>query len=377
MSTLHFMMVLTLAANAAPALDTQSDVPPHTSHAPDAHSAPKSRAPASTAQIYIIEPKLVGLPTSLGETISLAAAQAAQDEGLMVMTRAGAQKFLSNAAELNLLGADAPDIALAELGRAVGAKHLLAFTISTSGTDTLVQAVLIDNATSKPVSRREQLVSMHPSLVEAVKVTTRLVLAPVFAHLKSALHIEVSEEEANISLDGRIVGTSPLANFSIHGGSHVLEISKDGFIAHREELRIGAGAQTDIIQRMITLRPSSDYARKYRSKEGLLRTFAWASTLIAIPMGGMNAYFSVQKAKQDQNTRSLVKEYEALSAVDQVAQQDSFEAERISSTNRARTNANRAIVFGVGAAVTAVAAIVLWVVGDDPSRYAEFENHSP
>lgn len=326
--------------------------------------------------LYILEPVVVGLPTSIASTLTSTAAQAAAEEGLNVMTRDQAVALMKNLAELQGVGADSPDIALSELGRAIGAKHLLAFTVSADGSETIVHATLVDSELSKTLARRSGKVSAYDGLVSATQAITRLVLAPVFAHLKGNIEVSVSETEANIHWDGSLLGTSPMGSFTSPGGSHLLEVNKTGFIAHREQLRVMGGA--DVITRMIVLRPSPDYLRDYRAQQGLLRNFAWGTSIAAVPLGAAWVTFARLKGKQDDNTADLSAEYEnTLSPAEQEAQRDAFNQRISRSRNDAQAMGNLAVTFAVTAGIAAAASIILWAVGEDPDRYQGFEGAPP
>src|SRR5690606_12974788 len=119
-----------------------------------------------------------------------------------VFTTDDARVVLARSAELALLGSDAEGPSLAALGKTLGVPHVIATVVTSLGGDVIVQARLIDVERVTVIARREAKASdVGGSLLDAVDRATRLVLAPIFAHLKGRLAIKVSEEGANVLID--------------------------------------------------------------------------------------------------------------------------------------------------------------------------------
>lgn len=322
-------------------------------------------------QLYVVAPKLVNLPASMGETVSAAIGQAAADEGLAVMTRSEARSIIKSQAELSMLGGDASGAALATLGRALGAQHVLTATVSAEGDDTVIHLRLVDAQKGTVLSREKtRATDFEGGLIPAVEQGTRLLLAPLFAHMKGTVALDVSEEGANVLLDGQQVGVTPVETLAVPGGMHMLTVTKKGFIRHQETLDVDDG---DTIRKMLTLRPSEEFLQRYRRRNGLYRTLAWVTTAVALPLLAGSGTFFYLKDNQDQQSQALSADYEALPEDEKAQRQQEFERDIQASVNRANRFGEVAVGIGVGAVVSALTSGYFWLFGDDPDKYEHFE----
>ena len=326
--------------------------------------------------LFVVDPQVVKMSPSVAATVSSSIAQTAQAEGLSVFTKADAREVLGRAADLQLLGSDADQVSLAELGRVVGVPHVVATVVSEIDGDIVVQMRLIDTARAAVITRREARSSQNDgSLLKTVETATQLVLAPIFGKLKGNLAVTVSEEGANVLVDDVQIGVSPVQSLTLPGGHHLLTITKDGFVRHQETVRIEQGKTAT---RAVTLRPSLEFLQKYRAENGLYRTLAWTTTSAAVPLALAGAGLGVAWAYQNGGS-GRVKAFwqkriddEGLTEFD--PEFDQGEQEIQDSENRAgQFGFGAASVGGLAVAVGAVAAW-FWVFGDDPERYVGFEN---
>ena len=326
--------------------------------------------------LFVVDPQVVKMSPSVAATVSSSIAQTAQAEGLSVFTKADAREVLGRAADLQLLGSDADQASLAELGRVVGVPHVVATVVSEVDGDIVVQMRLIDTARSAVITRREARSSQNDgSLLKTVETATQLVLAPIFGKLKGNLAVTVSEEGANVLVDDAQIGVSPVAPLTLPGGHHLLTITKDGFVRHQETVRIEQGKTAT---RAVTLRPSLEFLQKYRAENGLYRTLAWTTTSAAVPLALAGAGLGVAWGYQNGES-GRVKAFWQKRIDDESLTE--FDPEFDQGTQDIQDSENRAGQFGFGAAcvgglAVAVGAVAawFWVFGDDPERYADFES---
>lgn len=194
----------------------------------------------SRPRLFVVDPSVVKLSDAVKKTVSAAIAEAAESEGFDVLAKDDVREILQQHTELALLGGEADGLSLSALGRAVGTRHLIAAVVSNVDDTTVVQMRLIDAKENAVLTRREVKASDYDGKVlEAVRSATKLVLAPLFAHMKGTLLLTVSEEGADVLLDGVQIGVTPLEKpISVPGGHHLLTITKSGFIRHQESFRI-------------------------------------------------------------------------------------------------------------------------------------------
>ena len=347
---------------------------PQGAPAPTPQTQPTPTATLKDASLFVMEPKLVQLPGVLKDTISATVSQAAVNQGLSVMSRADAEEILKNQIELDQLGADANGDALAALGRAVGAKHLLATTVSSVDGDTVLHMRLIDSQKSKVLSRKEGKSSEYDGeLVKAVEAITRITLAPIFAHLQGKIQVEVSEEGANVLLDGEQLGVSPIDPFMGTGGYHLLTITKEGFIRHQETIQIQGG---DLIERMIKLRPSQEFLNRYRKRNQTYRRIAWSTTAATVATLASTIAFTILQKNKEDDRDAVANAFNNLPPNEQtVERQEETAAQVRKLDNDAKANRNIAAISGAGAGASLITALYFWIFGENPTRYDEFVLH--
>jgi hypothetical protein len=241
--------------------------------------------PQSGPKVFMSQPTFAGVDASLRAGLLATMAEAAQKEGLSVMTSDDVKDLLSRAADQASLGVDdnADNAkAFAALGDVMGVQHLVSVTFTRDREDTLVQARLINAELAEVVNRREVRASRWGgSVPEAAKVAIRVVLAPVFGHLKGTVNLSVTEEGASVLVDDEIIGTTPLEGpLDLPGGTHVIGVSKEGFIRFEETVKITKGTA---LTRDVTLRPSPDFVTAHKVKAYTFAALTSGMALLSVP----------------------------------------------------------------------------------------------
>ncbi len=329
----------------------------------------------SGPRFYVVDPHVVNMPDAVQRSISSAIAQALQDEGLSTFTRDDVREIFGQMSDLAVLDADADQISLASLGEAVGAKWLVAAVVTKlDDGDVSVQMRLIEVSKGTAAARRETRASdFGGDILAATKDATRLVLAPLFAHLKGKLTLVISEEGADVLIDGQQIGVSPIdSTIPLPGGHHVLTVAKSGFIRHQETLKVENAAA---LTRDVAMRPSRDFLLDYQSSNELFRTLAWTTTGGALALAGVGVGFGVGWFLKDQEA------VQTHAAVQKEVLERGLNAERdadeIAALERpihdAQFMAQLFSVVGIAAGAVAVGAgataAYFWIFGDDPDRY--------
>ena len=366
--------VVKIEETAAPAtLAPATPANPATAAAADGIGA---GPPMQPPQLVVVEPKVVRMAASVAGTVSSTMAQAAAKEGLKVLTYDEAKLILSHQANVQLLGGDADGASLAEIGRALGAPHVLAAVVTAIDNDTLVQMRLIDVTRAQVVSRREVRASAFDgSLTAAVEAATRLGLQPLSAGLQGTLQLAISEEGANVLIDEEQVGTSPLGVQKLAGGHHMLTVTKEGFIRHQETFQITQGAQ---VQRDIRLRPSIEFMQDYRARNGLFRTLAWTTTGLVVPLAAAAGTLGYFYDAQGKETVRIHNDLQKLIDDEGIGEFDprytAAQQQILDSRGLQQTYGYIAVASGTLGLITAAGAAYFWLFGQDPERYAEFED---
>ena len=345
---------------------------------PVAAVEPPAAVPVRDNAVYVIDPKVDGLPSSLRLTVASILAKAGADEGVSIFTSDDARAILDREAELQVLSADGDGVSLSELGKKVGARWVLASVVGKPDDDTLIEARLIDVERANVASRRITRASEYGGdFLEATRAAARLALSPIFASRQGTLTLTISEEGADVVVDEEQVGVAPLQQpLKLAGGTRLVVVKKQGFIVFREAVRMDKGVA---LTRDVVLRPSADFLESYRFTNGALRVGAWTTTAATVASAAAGLGFLYLFDQQNQVTRQLSTELEKGNEGVQIDEEQQAElgARVVASQNDAGLYGALASGGGTFAVVFAGTAIALWLFGQDPGRYDHLDDDAP
>jgi hypothetical protein len=185
--------------------------------------------------------------------------------------------------------------------------------------------------------------------------------------------IAASEAGAAVKIDDTQIGTTPLPGpQKVAAGPHLVSVEKDGFTAARRELRV---VPDQAAYESFTLVPSPDTIAEYESRTGRLRVLAWTATGLAV-VGAV--LFGLGQYEADHfygSTTQLDSFAYHKSRLDLGLQVEGSVDHRVAATQLASTIKTWELIsvsgLGVGAA-GAVAAAVLFIIGEPPDKYRAF-----
>jgi PEGA domain len=208
------------------------------------------------------------------------------------------------------------------------------------------------------------------------KAAQRLV-QKILAGRTGRLVLTAAEAGAVVKLDDQVKGTTPLRGaLVLPAGPHTLLVEKQGFVSFQKDVQIDAGK---VVEERAALVPSPDFVRAYESRQRKIRTGAWISTGVAA--AGLTAAVILQvSASQLYGNESTPGTF----LYDRRRLQDGVEVENgvnlrsqaASLKSRIETRQTWSYVSGGAGAAAVVAATWLWIVGEDPGRYAGFAESS-
>lgn len=298
--------------------------------------------------------------------------------------------LLSIERQRQLLGAgEGAGSALADLQRALGAKHMVAGSISVLGSALQVELRLLDTATTRVLSQKtlgpvrgiEDVSAQLPGLSQEL-------VGPLLLAQQGSLLVRCREEAAEVVVDDVVVGSTPQRDaVRLPRGTHRLQVRRDGFIAQTRSVVIRPGQVT---VEELTLVPSPDYAEAYRQRHGRLRIGAYLTTGLAVLALGGAVYvdrglteptyrrdFLPRQAAlngrllDELTPPELAADPDFVSAYGACGQNPSACAEEVGRLQQ-QLSTQQWVTGGlvaVGAASGLVAAY-LWLTGEDPNRYA-------
>jgi hypothetical protein len=336
----------------------------------------------SGPRIYVVDPAFVKLPAALKLTVSQAIASAIEKEGFSAITRDDVRTVLEQQADLAMLGGDADGASLAALGSAIGVQHVVAATLTSVDGDTLVQIRLIDSQKVAVLGRRELRASeTGGELIRAVEDCARLAMQPLFSSGRGTLQLVVSEEGADVLVDGKQLAVSPMPpralTLGMTTGWHLVTVSKQGFVSFQETLRVQNG---ETVERTAALAPSIQFLKEYQSRNGLYRTLAWTTTglttLSAAALAGSGAMLYVAVQQTAAKSAEVQQKIDAERVASGTARFNELQGEVIEVRNQEIPWAIAAPTSGAVMGVGALLAAYFWIFGDDPNRYEEYEREA-
>jgi TolB-like protein len=312
-----------------------------------------------------------------------------------VISRAEMQQMLSIDRERALhAGGCADSSCLAEVGAALGARYLV------------VGAVTALDKAKGPYALRVQLFDMKRGevageetradlkaprdVIEMARTLGQAVVRPILDKEQGFLELASKEEGANVSVDGRLIGDTPLPVLKLGWGPHRVIVEKEGFIAWGRDVQID---RNQVSAEAVTLIPSPEFIDSYRSRNRAMRVGAWVTTALAVVGAGAAAYLQLgpvderyrdfeplQKAFESQSANEISLACKA--AGEDVGGQEGDEIrndlngacyQHAEELSKQGSNLVWAARGAAGAAVVAAAAATyFWTAGDDPGRYDLF-----
>ena len=236
-----------------------------------------------------------------------------------------------------------------------------------------VELNLLDVKTSRRVSTEVVTRLAESELVGAVQCAVVKLIAPLLKGRSGTLVVSASEAGAAVKVDGSIVGTTPLeGRQALVAGPHLVELEKEGFVREQREVRV----KPDTVQEQsFQLVPSPDTIAAYEARAQRLRVMAWGTTGLAAVGAGVFVGFllhanAVYGSPTTEGTFAWAK-----AQLDQgVEAFESTDYRQLATKLQGQVSTAQAVwMVSLGvAAASAIAATVLWILGDDPSRYARY-----
>ena len=281
------------------------------------------------------------------------------------------------------------DQGAASVGKALGAQHVVAGSVTLVGNDLTVELRLLDTKAATvvnhrvlgPVSAIEKIATQLPGVAQEL-------VGPLLEAQQGSVLVRSNEESADVMVDGVLRGTTPLtAPIKLPRGTHRVELRKDGFITQAQPARIQPDEVTVLD---VTLVPSPEFASAYKERYGKLRLGAWIASGVAVASLA-SAYFIDRRTSSlydnDFRPRQELLQAElggSQTIPDNVAtnahalaiwnncsldpQACRTTAQDLQSSIKLREGVTYGLV-GLGV-VSAGTAAYLWFTGKDPNRYS-------
>jgi TolB-like protein len=307
-----------------------------------------------------------------------------------VISRAEIKQMLTLDRERALLSNQCSETScLAELGQALGARWLVVGQLT--GIDRQkgpfnLRVQLFDMKKAEVVAEqtRPDLKSAR-EVLRASPVLGLAVVRPILDKEQGFLELSCRENEANVTIDGRLVGVTPFAVQRLGWGPHRVVVEKEGFIAWAKDVQVEKNQSST---ELVSLIPSPEFVDGYRHRNNLMRLGAWLGTGLAVVGAGAAAYlqfgainkrydnFKGVQSAFNSHPEAIASACSAFADKLSLGAGDPVRTDRSACYTRAHdygaVGSSEVLLarIGVGAAVVGLgAAVVLFLAGGDPGRY--------
>ncbi|OGQ77772.1 MAG: hypothetical protein A2289_18995 [Deltaproteobacteria bacterium RIFOXYA12_FULL_58_15] len=171
----------------------------------------------------------------------------------------------------------------------------------------------------------------------------------------------MSEDEATVKIDDRIVGVTPLGTLEVGGGPRTVAVEKEGFIVYKSDLEIREKKTTTLNARLI---PSAQYVSAYEDEARLWRNMAWLGFAVGAAGTVATVALAVSAGAKADEVNQDIEAFNAQVERPSAQRRDLGETQKAVATLDALTLVSAGVAlagFGTGT--------FFWTWGDDPDRY--------
>lgn len=274
---------------------------------------------------------------------------------------------------------------MAEIGGALGVDYLVYGDVSKIAEVYSVSLVLLDISRAQAANRASRKITEAGLLLSEAAQATKLLVQPLLADKKGYLVLDVREAGAEVKVDGRLVGVSPLpGRLEVAMGAHDVLIEKEGFLAYAKTVDV---PPNQAVVEAVSMVPSQAFVDAYASRNQVLRTSAWASAGVGAALIGTgivlkliaDARFDdlVDKGYLTQNAAVCAAQNPNYNGSDFCPTPDGFNNDVVGSVDSIETQDSAALGIAIAGAATALTSVVLFLVSEDPAKYDAYGQTRP
>lgn len=266
---------------------------------------------------------------------------------------------------------------MAEIGGALGVDYLVYGEVAKIGETYSLSLVMLDSSRAEAANRVNRKIT-DPSqlLVEAERATKQLV-QPLLKDKKGFLVLDVAEPGAKITIDGRLVGVSPLpGRLPLAMGAHEVIVEKEGFLAWARTVDLVAN-QASVEQ--VALVPSEAFVAEYHDRAEAMRVAAWSTAGAgALLLGTSLVLKLVADARFDdlinkgfitRNPSICQETVSNYNGDDFCPTQAGYENGALATLDGIETMDTISLVAVLVGGASAIVSTVLFLTGEDPAKY--------
>lgn len=295
-----------------------------------------------------------------------------------VITREDIKRMLQLEQTRQQCTGEADAACLAEIGGALGVDYMVYGEIAKVAETFSLSLVLLDIARAEAVSRASAKVDRASGLFDEARRASLRLVQPLLADRTGYLVVDARETGAEVEVDGKLVGVTPLAGkLELPMGPHEVVVEKEGFLVWARSLDVEPGQATVA---PVALVPSQSWVSDYQSRAQTLRTAAWGTAGGALLMVGAGVSLAlIADARFDDLVGKgwLSRDSSdcpdiGATAGDYCATSSGLSSGVLSEVDGVNTTDTLAVGALVTGGVLGLTSAILFLTGDDPDRYEAF-----
>lgn len=249
------------------------------------------------------------------------------------------------------------DGCLSSYDQALGVPYLVTGIVDRIDGKTVLSLALLDLQEIKVVARLASTPTEAGAVVPAVHELVDQLLLPLREARTGQLILSVSEEGADLLLNGKIVGSTPVGTAKVAAGPVHVEVAKEGFVRSKRVVTVAPGEQVEV---RVVLVPGEEYIGRYKR-------IAWAMRIGAITAAGLTVASASAGAALWVTNQLLTQQL--AQATGQSA--SPFEPLKVTPAEFFTLWTMRLFAYGLMAAAlpAAATAVGLFLIGEPPGRY--------
>ena len=334
-------------------------------------SLPAVAGAAERQKLAVLDLEAKGADKATVETLTDIVTVALKKLGVFdVISRADIQQMLNFEESKQLVGCTASSSCLAEIGGALGVARVVSGSLGKVGTKYVLTLNLLDTKTAKVIERESRQADSEDGLVSMAENSARYLVRALLEGKQGDLILKVSENNAEVEIDGKLVGLSPVARMKMASGPHTVRVSKKGFVSFARDVTVDEREPMIIDASLI---PSAEFINDYDKVANGVRIGAYLAaglgaamlaTGIGLRVGYNDPRARAVEARIDDFNKGVVEqttdnEKSVNQAIDSVEQIDAL-----------------CLGLMISGSVVAVAGVVMFFAGPKPGIYDAYRTVS-
>jgi len=326
---------------------------------------------AERPKLAVLDMEAQGVEKATADTVTDIVTVSLKKLGVFdVISRADIQQMLNFEESKQLVGCTSSSNCIAEIGGALGVARVVTGSVGKLGTSYVLNLSLLDTKTAKVIERETREAKSQEALVQAAQDGSRFLVRSLLEGKQGDVILRSSESGAEVEVDGKLVGLTPIPRMKMASGPHTIRVSKKGFVTFARDIIVD-DKEAMVIEP--TLIPSTEFIADYDRVANGVRVGAYIG--MGIGLAALVSGIVVRTTYNDQRAASWDSQKKEIDATPSLKTVQKAEA---LNSLAASIETVDALCLGlmISGGVVAVAGLVMFVVGPKPGIYDAYKTVS-